>query len=85
MKEVYRGGFTPDQLSNHREPVDLSLGEEAKEVIRKNAEANPTWKYQELANQLYQWTDIFRDRLIEPVAIPGREGRLPGPVRSEWQ
>jgi len=81
MKEVYRGAFTPDQLNHdHREPVDLSLGEEAKEVIRKNAEANPTWKYQELANQLYQWTDIFRDRLIEPVAIPGREGKLPGPV-----
>jgi len=64
MKEAYRGPFTPDQLNNGK-PVDLSLGEEAKGFVRKNAEGNPTWEHQELADQLYQWTDIFRDRLID--------------------
>ena len=56
------------------------MGEEAKGFVRKNAEGNPTWEHQELADQLYQWTDIFRDRLIDPVVVPGKEGKLPGPV-----
>lgn len=81
MKEAYRGSFTPDHLDNgNHQPVDLSLGEEAKGFVRKNAEGNPTWEHQELADQLYQWTDIFRDRLIDPVVVPGKEGKLPGPV-----
>jgi len=81
MREAYRGAFTPDHLDNgNHQPVDLSLGEEAKGIVRKHAETDPAWKHQELAKQLYGWTDIFRDRLIDPVAIPGKEGKLPAPV-----
>jgi len=60
--------------------VDLSASEKAKTGIRHNAEQDVTWKHHEIAKKLYGWTDIFRDRFLDPVAIPGREGKLPGPV-----
>lgn len=59
--------------------VDLGSGEQAKASVRYNAEQDTTWKHHDLARQLYGWTDTFRDRFLDPVAIPGRD-KLPGPV-----
>ncbi|MBC7255765.1 MAG: SprT-like domain-containing protein [Chloroflexi bacterium] len=59
---------------------DLSSGEQAKRSIRYHAENDPTWEHHELAKQLYGWTDIFRDRFLDPIARPDRPGRLPGPL-----
>ena len=59
--------------------VDLESGEKAKGAVRHNAENDPTWKHFELARRLYGWTDIFRERFLDPIARIDR-GKLPGPV-----
>ncbi|MBC7076709.1 MAG: hypothetical protein H5T92_00110 [Synergistales bacterium] len=60
--------------------IDLGSGEEAKRSIRYHAENDVTWEHHEIAKQLYGWTDIFRDRFLDPIARLDRQGRLPGPV-----
>lgn len=60
--------------------IDLGAGEEAKTAVRKQAETPNGWQYQEMATQLYGWTDRFRDRFLDPIARVDRQGRLPGPV-----
>lgn len=78
MREAYRR--IPEQELRDSGAVDLATGEEAKEAIRRNVENGGSWQHQKLARQLYGWTDRFRERLIDPVIIPGKEGKLPGPV-----
>jgi hypothetical protein len=68
MKETDRG-------------ISLEPMEASKEAIRRNVEIAMDWPYREIATTLYRWTDIFRERLLDPVAIPGR-GRMPDIVLS---
>lgn len=67
-------------MHEHIQGVDLSSIEQAKTAVRYNAETDLTWRHHELAKQLYGWTDIFRDRFLDPIARLDRQGRLPGPV-----
>ena len=55
--------------------------EASKEAIRRNVEIAMDWPYRKMATTLYRWADIFRERLLDPVAIPGR-GRMPDIVLS---
>ncbi len=60
--------------------IDLSATQTAKDAIRHNAEQDITWQHHEIAQQLYGWTDRFRDRFLDPIARVDRQGKLPGPV-----
>jgi len=41
----------------------------SKEAVRKNAELAHDWEWQEMASSLYAWTDRFRSRLLDPIAL----------------
>jgi hypothetical protein len=41
----------------------------SKEAVRKNAELAHDWQWQEMASSLYTWTDRFRNRLLNPIAL----------------
>ena len=61
--------------------VSLEPMHNSKQEIRKNAEIAVDWEYREIATILYRWADIFRERLLDPIALPGRD-RMPDPVLS---
>jgi hypothetical protein len=60
--------------------VDLGSSERAKGAVRYHVEQDTTWQHHEIATRLYGWTDIFRDRFLDPIARLDRQGKLPGPV-----
>jgi len=66
-------------VMNLENGVDLSPTQRVKTAVRRNAECETTWEYHDLAKRLYTFTDIFRDRLIQPVLRPDSPV-LPSPV-----
>ncbi len=59
--------------------VDLSAGIAVKKAVRYNAEQDTSWKFHDLAKELYTWSDLLISNLVDPVARPGVE-RMPSPV-----
>ena len=49
--------------------------------VRKNAESAPDWQYQDQARYLYGRAQLFRERLIDPIARIDRS-QMPDPVIS---
>jgi hypothetical protein len=49
--------------------------------VRRNAEIAKDWEFREPAQFLYRWAVLFKDELIDGVALLDR-GRLPEPVIS---
>ena len=46
---------------------------EANVGVRRNVEETATdWAWREMANTLYRWSDIFTERFIRPIAVPGQ-------------
>ena len=66
-------------VMNLENGIDLSPTLEVKTAVRRNAETETTWKYHDIAKRLYTFTDIFRQRLIQPILKPDQEV-LPSPV-----
>src|SRR5690349_7386577 len=58
---------------------DAGASEEVKKAIRYNAETDSTWKYHELAKELYAWSDLLISNLIDPVSKVGVKP-MPSPV-----
>lgn len=60
------------------DPRDQSV---VKDDLRKHAEVAKDWEYHEQAVYLYRWAVIFKERLLDPVLVNGRQ-RMPDPVVS---
>ena len=52
---------------------------EVQPVITKYAEEAKDWEYAEQAKFLNRWASIFKERLLDPIAVPGKPA-LPNPV-----
>ncbi len=40
--------------------------------VRKNVETAADWQFQEMATTLYRWADVFTERFLRPIEIPGQ-------------
>ncbi len=61
------------------ELYDPKAQEKAKAEIRTHVTKDTTWKYRELADDLYTWARIFNSELVYPIARVDKHD-LPSPV-----